>query len=304
MNQKLYAIPRMGSYTSLIINGLRELGLNMIDTPLITEKTIKLGVKHSPEMICMPFKVTLGTFIECVENGATDLIMWNQCGTCRFRQYYKIQDLIMKELGYKFNMHIVRPRHLLSDLKKLNKNNSYLKISNTIRKNWDEIKQMENNYNSEINAENINIGLVGEIYTLLEPKVNNDIIHKLRKYKVKVHTFVNVIHLVKASFGLELFKFKEARGYLDGGELGGHAVHNIKDTLFFTRNNIDGIVHVMPLTCMPESTIEPILNEICYDAKIPLLRIYIDETNSELNLETRLETFTELIKRKKCEIVI
>ena len=50
---------------------------------------------------------------------------------------------------------------------------------------------------------------------------------------------------------------------------------------------------------MPETLGEPIINKICSDNNIPLLRIPIDENNSEANLETRIETFCELIKWKK-----
>ena len=50
---------------------------------------------------------------------------------------------------------------------------------------------------------------------------------------------------------------------------------------------------------MPESTIEPYIDGICKERKIPKLRLHIDETNSPANIETRLETFVELIKWKR-----
>ena len=51
--------------------------------------------------------------------------------------------------------------------------------------------------------------------------------------------------------------------------------------------------------CMPETTVESIIDNICQKNKIPLLRLPIDETNSEANVNTRLETFIELVKRRK-----
>ena len=293
----------MGRYTGIFVELLKELGLNVINPPEISPKTIKLGVKYSPDMICYPFKVTLGNFIECIEAGATDLIMYNNCGTCRYRQYYIMQDLVMRELNYKFNMHQIRPKKLLYDIKKLNPENSYFKIMKIIRKYWGKIKNLEDSYYSEIDSEKVNIGIVGEIFTVLEPKINMDIATRLRKKGVKVHTFVNIRHLITDSFGIGLINqnqnLKQAKTYLDGGRLGGHAVENIRDTIYFTKNSIDGIIHLLPLSCMPETTIEPVLNKICYDANVPILRLNIDETNSELNVETRVETFIELIKRKK-----
>jgi len=301
--EKVYCFPQMGIYTDMFMEFFRDLGLNAMKPPEISARTIKLGVKYSPDMICYPFKVTLGNFIECLEADATDLIMYNSCGTCRYRQYYIIQDLIMKDLNYKFTMHQLRPRQLLKDLKKLNPENSYLKIIRVIRKHWKKIKELEDAYHGEIDPNDINIGVVGEIFTVLEPRVNMQVVAKLKKGGVKVHSYVNVRHLITDSFGFNKFKknenFKAARMYLDGGTLGGHGVENIRDTIYFVKSKIDGIVHLLPLSCMPETTIEPVLNKICYEANIPILRLSIDETNSELNMETRLETFVELIKRKK-----
>ena len=101
----------------------------------ITPEVIRLGIKYSPNMICYPFKVTLGIFIDGINKGATDLIMYNTCGRCRFRQYYKIQELIMKDLGYKFTMHQIRTKAILYDIKQLNRKNSYFKIIKMFFKN-------------------------------------------------------------------------------------------------------------------------------------------------------------------------
>tara|TARA_Y100000310_G_C20683739_1_gene817652 strand:+ start:840 stop:1754 length:915 start_codon:yes stop_codon:yes gene_type:complete len=303
MKERIFCIPRMGKYTPLFIDILEELNLKVMPTPPISQNTIKLGVKYSPEMICYPFKVILGSYIECLELGATDLVMYNNCGKCRLRHYYIIQDLIMKQLGYKFNMHQLRPIYLISDIKKLNNKNSYIKILKMMKKYWSRIKLQEKDYHKQINPDKINIGVVGEIFTVLEPAINLDLINRLKKKNVKVHTFVSIIHLIKERFGLDLIfpdkNTKKARSFIDGIHVGGHAIPNIKATLHFSENNIDGVIHIMPLTCMPESTIEPILNKICYDNSIPLLRLNVDETNSELNFETRIETFVELLKRKK-----
>ena len=62
--------------------------------------------------------------------------------------------------------------------------------------------------------------------------------------------------------------------------------------------NIGGVIHLLPMSCMPETSIEPFVNTICRDSNTPLLRIPIDENTAEANLETRLETFVELIKMR------
>jgi predicted nucleotide-binding protein (sugar kinase/HSP70/actin superfamily) len=90
---------------------------------------------------------------------------------------------------------------------------------------------------------------------------------------------------------------KAAENYLNG-ELGGHGRQNIAHLLELVDNNIGGVIHLLPMSCMPETSIEPFVNEICRDSNTPLLRIPIDENTAEANLETRLETFVELIKMR------
>ena len=53
--------------------------------PFITAKTIELGSKYSPEFVCTPFKYTLGTMIESLDNGANILIQFG--GGCRYGYY-------------------------------------------------------------------------------------------------------------------------------------------------------------------------------------------------------------------------
>ena len=91
---------------------------------------------------------------------------------------------------------------------------------------------------------------------------------------------------------------KQVDKYLNG-ELGGHGRENLFHLLELIDENIEGIIHILPMSCMPEVTIEPCVNSICRKSKIPLLRIPIDENTAEANLETRLETFIELIKMRR-----
>lgn len=150
--------------------------------------------------------------------------------------------------------------------------------------------------------EGINIGIVGEIYSCLEPAVNLNIEKKLKEFEVNVFNTVNISDFVKSSLRanlLEKKKYKKmAASYLNGS-LGGHGYENLYNALYLCDKEFDGIIHLMPLTCMPEITIEPILDKICSDYNIPLLRLMLDETNSEINFNTRIETFVELIKRRK-----
>ena len=76
--------------------------VEIIESPFITAKTIELGNKYSPEFVCTPFKYTLGTLIESLDMGANVLIQFG--GGCRYGYYSELQEKILKDLGYKFEL--------------------------------------------------------------------------------------------------------------------------------------------------------------------------------------------------------
>ena len=57
------------------------LNAEIIDVPKITNKTVELGTRYSPEFICSPFKYTLGSLIEGLDMGANILVQYG--GGCR-----------------------------------------------------------------------------------------------------------------------------------------------------------------------------------------------------------------------------
>jgi predicted nucleotide-binding protein (sugar kinase/HSP70/actin superfamily) len=82
---------------------LRELGRTDVIIPNKPNKrTAELGALYSPEFICTPFKITLGTFIEGLEKGATELGMGGCNAYCRFGYYWPVQKLILEDLGFDF----------------------------------------------------------------------------------------------------------------------------------------------------------------------------------------------------------
>lgn len=83
---------------------LRNHGVDMLPPPAATVKTLNLGVKHSPEFACLPFKINLGNMIEALDAGADAVLMPGGYGPCRFGYYGIIQEQILKDLGYRFKM--------------------------------------------------------------------------------------------------------------------------------------------------------------------------------------------------------
>lgn len=298
---RIVTIPRIGKYTSIFKSMLEDLGLEVQLPPITTEQTIKWGCKYSSDMFCYPYKVTLGNFKEAIENGANTLLMFNSEGTCRFRHYWILQEAVLRKQGYNFEMYPLSGRKVFKVMKTLNPELSRWRILKVIYKYWRKIEEIDKQHFKE----GINIGIIGEIYTCLEPTVNMNLEKKLKDLGVNIYNTVTMHDFLaeglrdtfKLNFNKREYK-KRARKYLSG-KLGGHGFENIYNLLWLIDNNINGVVHLLPLSCMPETTVELILDRISNENNLPLLRLPIDETNSEANVNTRIEAFIELIKRRK-----
>lgn len=117
-----FTFPYFGSLTYIFEIVLREVGIKNLMLPIKpSKKTAELGSIHSPEFICTPFKITLGTYIEMLEEGAYYLGQGGCHSWCRFGYYWPVQKLILEDLGYDFKFFILdylRPALLLNTLRK------------------------------------------------------------------------------------------------------------------------------------------------------------------------------------------
>ncbi|UMZ73911.1 acyl-CoA dehydratase activase-related protein [Natranaerofaba carboxydovora] len=129
--------PHMGTISIPVKALFNELGFEVIVPPPITNKTIELGVKHSPEFACFPLKLNMGNFIEALEDGADTIVMGGGVGPCRFGYYSQVQKRILTDLGYNFEMIVLEPPHsyneFLDKLKKLKNKNSWNTIYKALR---------------------------------------------------------------------------------------------------------------------------------------------------------------------------
>ncbi|MCL2370752.1 MAG: hypothetical protein FWC80_05955 [Firmicutes bacterium] len=102
--KKIAVMPNLGDYNiPLKILVERCLDMRVIQCPPTTKKTVEVGAKNSPDTICTPYKITLGNFIDCLEQtDATVLIMPGIA--CRLGLYDVLQKQALEDLGYKFEM--------------------------------------------------------------------------------------------------------------------------------------------------------------------------------------------------------
>ncbi len=153
--------------------------------------------------------------------------------------------------------------------------------------------------------EPIRIGLVGEIYTVLEPMANCSIARCLGRLNVEVDNSIYISDwlndhllggLAKKSHRKHLVRC--ASPYLNYF-VGGHGLETVGSTVNYARKKFDGVIQVGPLTCMPEIVAQSVLGMVSKEEAIPYMTLYFDEHAGTAGIQTRLEAFTDMLKRKR-----
>ena len=94
------AFPHMGTISVAWSVALREFGVEAYVPPYTSKKTLSLGVKNSPEAVCLPYKLILGNFIEAIEGGTDYVAMLASPGCCRLGVYGINIQSALADLGY------------------------------------------------------------------------------------------------------------------------------------------------------------------------------------------------------------
>ena len=83
--------------------------------------------------------------------------------------------------------------------------------------------------------------------------------------------------------------------------IGGETIETIGDTVYAAQNGIDGVIHLMPFSCMPEIVSQNILTKVSREEDIPVMTLVLDEQTGKTGYQTRIEAFIDLVKRKKIQ---
>lgn len=355
------AFPHMGDYyvsANYLLSHIFPKDI-IIKAPKITNKTIEIGTKYSPDFVCTPFKYTLGTMIESLEEGANILVQMG--GGCRYGYYAELQEEILKELNYKCKVinlvkeGVTSPKRINKLLKQIDKKYSKIKaiyysfmafkmvkymdqIDDYIRKNigfeikkgsfeslkeemlisfshikgYNDLKKTYKRYlkkfkNIKVRKPDnpIKIGIIGELYTIMEPFSNYYLEKALAQKGIEITRFTNVYYLLfqKAK------KFKKYQKYSKNYfkySMGADASDNIARCKYLCENKYDGIIHIKSSFCTPEIGAMPIINNLAAKYNIPVLFFSFDSATSETGVITRLEAFYDMLemRRRKWKNVI
>ncbi|OGP80411.1 MAG: hypothetical protein A2V86_14875 [Deltaproteobacteria bacterium RBG_16_49_23] len=341
-------------------------GIPYIVPPETSRKTFTLGVQHSNECICLPFKIILGNFIEALKMGADTIVMVGSGPPCRLGLYDLVQKVILEDMGLRYRWLTIPPRLTwqaiwknYEETKELKKELSWKNIllfPYGLRMGWKkmmacealeklamkvrprEVKKGETQrqlkkalswVDEARSLRTLNEGLergrvliqeteqdpyrtplkiaiVGELYTVMDPHINRGVEQKLGELGAEVtRTSWFSTHILrslrknKADQASERIRFFEASKAYLGYDVGAECNLSIGEAILRSQEGYDGVVHLMPFACMPETTASGILTRVGKDWDIPILTLILDEQEIEGRIQTLLEAFVEMLQWKR-----
>jgi len=183
------------------------------------------------------------------------------------------------------------------ELENLKNQKDFSKTKREISRRFSEIKLDKNKKLPKV-------ALIGEIYTVCDPAINFGLERKLGLEGVEVYRQMDLsYHLKKLVFPWKDWVIqKKINPYLKS-TVGGHGRDAIYEMLDCCKRGFDGVIQILPMACMPEVTVRPILEKIHKEKRIPFLSLSIDEQVAEAGINTRIEAFVDVVldyfKRKK-----
>ncbi|HEX2987697.1 MAG TPA: CoA protein activase [Chloroflexota bacterium] len=335
-------------------------GVECIVPPPTSKRTLSLGVKYSPEWVCLPFKLNLGNFLEAMEMGADTLAYVSGAGLCRLGYYSKVSEQILRDAGYQFEMvtfdwqdtgimgladflRRVLPdrslRQIAGDIKfglsQMKVMDDLERMSHRLRpradnpveitriwrtagarvaKAWSpsDLKRTKAELIDEFNsvplnpyADPLRVGLLGEFFMVVESFVNMDVEDRLGRMGVEVHRHAFFGDWARTWLFLEAIglshgkKVKKAAAPYLSRDVSGDAVQTVGETILHQQEGFDGIIHLLPFTCMPEIIAQNVMPTVTRDHNIPVLSIVLDEQLGQAGFITRIEAFVDLMNRRR-----
>lgn len=203
--------------------------------------------------------------------------------------------------------HLIRPRELQrgSTSKTYRRVLNYLDQATTL----DQIAEAEAAALDELKAlpqdrerPVLKVGLVGEIYVLLEPASNLEIEETLGHLGVEVDRSMYLTGWTRdntiSHTSVTQQVHQAARPFIPLC-IGGHGRETVGHTIVYAQHGYDGVIQLAPFTCIPEIVARTVLTTVSARYNIPVLTFFLDEQTGKAGMTTRLEAFVDLMRRKK-----
>lgn len=204
-----------------------------------------------------------------------------------------IDDYIRQYVGFQVKS---------GEMEKLNE--EMLKEFSSIKGYFD-LKRVYKKYNSLIRNVKVDVldnvtkvGIIGELYTIMEPFSNYFIEKSLASFNMSVKRYTNVSYLMFEKGKFIKKNIKKYSRYVKY-RMGADATDNIIRAVDMCREGFDGIIHIKSSFCTPEIGSMGIINKVCGDYDVPVMFFSFDSNTSRVGLQTRLEAFNDMIEMRK-----
>ena len=279
----------------------KNLNCEIITSNDTTEKTLELGKKYSIDESCLSSKIYIG-HVASLKNKCDYILIprienygKNEKVCVKFNATYDIvKNLFPKYKILNYNIEQKKNRFIFISFLKLGLkiNNNPFKIIKSYfkaKKKFNSKKKLlEHQQLEKLNSKKLKILIVSHPYNIYDNYVGKPIMDKLKEmniellYADRVNPKISKLYAETLSPTLYWIYSKELIGAIP-----------------YYQHSIDGIIFLTTFPCGPDSLVNELLMRKIND--IPIINILIDELTSSTGLETRLESFIDIIKERKTE---
>ena len=304
-----------------------SLGHEVVISPKTDKKILDDGVKLCIDDVCLPIKLYLGHVKNLIESSDADTFFLPRFVGVEKKKYlcpklFGLPNLVLNQfelseekilsptvdltkkplffikevinLGSKLNSNMLQTIKAYNNALISQKNykakllNGHLPLDILENKAYDDNNIKNEAYDYDLSQ--TKVAVLGHSYNINDEFINHNLIEKLRESKVKPITTDMISEELKAQ-GLK--KLEKPIFWTFGKEIIGSVYSNL------INEDVDGVILVVSFGCGPDSLINELVEREMKGSKIPLLMITLDEHTGEAGINTRVEAFVEMIKRRK-----
>ena len=278
-----------------------KLGLNVILSPETNQEILSLGVSNTIDECCLSYKIYIGHVLYLLKKcdyllvpricdyGKKDKVCTRFNGTYdNLKQIitksqllhfniehtkYKYQFLELIKLGFKFTINPIKI--IYSYIYALKKQKKY----NLIK---------ENEQKNKLNKPNKKILIISQFYNIKDKYISKYITEYLENNNITL-LYSNLLDKKTAKLFSEYFSNTLYWKYSK----------EMMGSLYYYKYQVNGIIFISTYPCGIDSLVNNLA--IYKNKEIPILNLLIDENITNLSLETKLESFIDIIKGAKDE---
>ncbi len=280
-----------------------ELGCEVVISQNTNKEILEKGINNSVDETCLASKIYIGHVSSLIDK-CDYIFIPRFCSfkdndvTCvKFNAFYDICSNIFDNIHIlTYNLDYTRGKKEISGFldmgRKLGKGYmSTLKAYLIANKKYNEHNETEvkkqNLYIDKSKIENkVNILVVSRPYIIYDELLGTPITSYLKKIGANL-IYADVVDKKNTKDGWK--KFSQTLYWKDSKEL----LSGLNKYLDY----VDGVIFISVFTCGPDSLVTEICTRKIKDK--PCLNMILDELNSDTGMQTRLESFTDVLNEKK-----